>query len=103
MLFRSRGLRVGVVTGSPGAFKVRPHADLRALDAVSVLFFDTPTLTRTDPPVSASDRALSASADDTDVPAAGPSASIEPHPADTRIKQAGASRAPAEGIVQTRQ
>ena len=98
-----RGLRVGVVTGSPGAFKVRPHADLRALDAVSVLFFDTPTLTRTDPPLSAPDRALSASADDTDVPAAGPSASIEPRPADTRIKQAGASRAPAEGIVQTRQ
>ena len=45
-----RGLRVGVVTGSRGAFKVRPHAELSSLDVVSVLFFDTPALTRTDPP-----------------------------------------------------
>jgi len=98
-----RGLPVGVVTGSSGAFKVRPHADLRSLDAVSVLFFDTPTLTRTDPPVLTQDRALSASADDDEVPEAGPSASVSPRPADSRIKQAGASRAPNEGIVQTRQ
>ncbi len=48
-----RGLRVGVVTGSPGAYRVRPYAELNALDAVSVLFFDAPALTRTDPPVMA--------------------------------------------------
>jgi len=45
-----RGLRVGVVTGALGAFKVRPYAELNSLDAVSVLFFDAPALTRTDPP-----------------------------------------------------
>jgi rod shape-determining protein MreC len=45
-----RGLRVGVVQGTPGAYKVRPYAELNALDAVSVLFFDAPALTRTDPP-----------------------------------------------------
>ena len=45
-----RGLRVGVVAGSPGAYKVRPYAELNSLDAVSVLFFDAPALTRADPP-----------------------------------------------------
>ncbi len=45
-----RGLRVGVVAGSPGAYKIRPYAELNSLDAVSVLFFDAPALTRTDPP-----------------------------------------------------
>lgn len=39
-----RGLRVGSVSGGAGSFKVRPHADLSALDTVSVLFFNTPTL-----------------------------------------------------------
>lgn len=48
-----RGLRVGVVTGSPGAYRVRPYAELNSLDAVSVLFFDAPALTRTDPSVMA--------------------------------------------------
>jgi rod shape-determining protein MreC len=99
-----RGLPVGVVTGTPGAFRVRPHADLRALDAVSVLFFDTPTLTRTDPPVSPPDRALSASSGDAEPPATGPSASVEPRPADARIKQAGTSGpASTAGVVQARQ
>jgi rod shape-determining protein MreC len=46
-----RGLRVGVVTGSPNVYKVRPYAELNSLDAVSVLFFDAPALTRTDPPI----------------------------------------------------
>jgi rod shape-determining protein MreC len=55
-----RGLRVGVVTGTPGAFKVRPYAELNALNAVSVLFFDTPVLTRADPPATAGTGALSA-------------------------------------------
>ncbi len=45
-----RGLRVGVVAGSLGAYKVRPYAELNSLDAVSVLFFDAPALTRADPP-----------------------------------------------------
>ncbi len=48
-----RGLRVGVVAGTPGAYKVRPYANLSALDAVSVLFFDTPALAATDPPADA--------------------------------------------------
>ncbi|ODR96240.1 hypothetical protein AUC71_04585 [Methyloceanibacter marginalis] len=43
-------MRVGVVAGSPGAYKVRPYAELNSLDAVSVLFFDAPALTRADPP-----------------------------------------------------
>lgn len=54
-----RGLRVGAVAGTPGAYRVRPHADLSALDAVSVLFFDTPALAKTDPPADASGRPLS--------------------------------------------
>jgi rod shape-determining protein MreC len=45
-----RGLRIGVVTGVPGALKVKTYAELSALDTVSVLFFDTPELTATDPP-----------------------------------------------------
>jgi rod shape-determining protein MreC len=48
-----RGLRVGVVTGSAGAYRVRPYAELNSLDAVSVLFFDAPALARTDPPAAA--------------------------------------------------
>lgn len=55
-----RGLRVGVVTGTPGAYKVRPYAELNSLDAVSVLFFDAPALTRADPPAVRSIGALSA-------------------------------------------
>lgn len=63
-----RGLRVGVVTGAPGAYKVRPHAELNSLDAVSVLFFDAPALTRTDPS-SAVDGAGALSAAPSDRPA----------------------------------
>jgi rod shape-determining protein MreC len=59
-----RGLRVGVVTGTPGAFKVRPYAELNSLDAVSVLFFDTPALQRTDPEVAVGTGALSAAPTD---------------------------------------
>ena len=55
-----RGLRVGVVTGTPGALKVKPFAKLNSLDAVSVLFFDTPALQRADPQVAAAPAALSA-------------------------------------------
>ena len=46
-----RGLRVGVVVGEPGAYRIRPFAELNSLDAVSVLFFDAPALQRTDPAV----------------------------------------------------
>ena len=46
-----RGLSIGVITGEQGAYKVRPNAQLNALNAVSVLFYDAPALTRTDPPV----------------------------------------------------
>ena len=58
-----RGLRVGMVAGAKGAYKVRPHADLSALDTVSVLFFDTPALAATDPPAAAADRPLSKTPD----------------------------------------
>ncbi len=51
-----RGLRVGVVVGEPGAFKIRPFAELNSLDAVSVLFFDAPALKRTDPEIVAGNR-----------------------------------------------
>lgn len=46
-----RGLRVGMVVGEPGAYKVHPFAELDSLDSVSVLFFDAPAITRTDPAV----------------------------------------------------
>lgn len=46
-----RGLGVGVVAGKPGAYTVRPFAELNSLDVVSVLFFDAPALKRTDPAV----------------------------------------------------
>ena len=46
-----RGLRVGIVRGREGRFKVRPHADLSALDIVSVLFFNTPTLASASPAI----------------------------------------------------
>jgi rod shape-determining protein MreC len=99
-----RGLRVGTVTGSPGAYRVRSHADLAALDAVSVLFFDAPALTRTDPPTASLDRALSPSPGATQVPATAPTASVEPAPLDSAIKQAGVpGTASAESVAQTEQ
>jgi rod shape-determining protein MreC len=59
-----RGLRVGVVAGAPGSYKVRPYAQLNSLDAVSVLFFDAPALTRSDPPSQSPSGALSAAPSD---------------------------------------
>jgi rod shape-determining protein MreC len=100
-----RGLRVGVVTGSQGSFRVRPHAELSSLDVVSVLFFDTPALTTTDPPAVPVARALSPVPEDNQTPAPVPTASAEPLPADTPIKQAGAPEAAAagEGVAQAQQ
>jgi rod shape-determining protein MreC len=99
-----RGLRVGVVTRSQGAYKVRPYAELSSLDAVSVLYFDTPALLRTDPPPVTAERSLSPSPDATEDSASVPTASIAPAPANssTPIKQAGAPEnpAPGEGIAQ---
>jgi rod shape-determining protein MreC len=97
-----RGLRVGVVTGSSGAYKVRPHAELSALDVVSVLYFDTPALLRTDPPPVTAERALSPSPNGAEEPAPVPAAAIEPKAADAPIKQAGAAETPAasEGLAQ---
>jgi rod shape-determining protein MreC len=67
-----RGLRVGSVAGAKGAYKVRPHADLSALDTVSVLFFDTPALAATDPPAAAAQRPLSTTPEtDSKTPEAG--------------------------------
>lgn len=99
-----RGLRVGLVRGSPGAYRVRPHADLAALDAVSVLFFDAPALTRTDPPTASLERPLSPSPGATEVPATAPTASVEPPEITGAIKQAGApGTASAESVAQTQQ
>jgi rod shape-determining protein MreC len=95
-----RGLRVGVVTGSAGALKVRPHAELSSLDVVSVLFFDAPGLTRTDPPAVPVASPLSPVPDDATPPT--PTASVEPLPADSPIKHAGAAdgASPGEGVAQ---
>jgi rod shape-determining protein MreC len=88
-----RGLRVGVVTGSPGAFRVKPHADLNALDTVSVLFFDTPVLVHMDEAAIAAGRALSPASGDKKVPVTVPTASAEPSPVHAAIEQAGVSGA----------
>jgi rod shape-determining protein MreC len=97
-----RGLRVGTVTGTEGAFKVRPYADLRALDVVSVLFFDTPTLTSTDPPPVSVARALSAVPEDKKAPevSSAPTAAIEP--VGNLLEHTGAAGQlpPAEGLAQ---
>jgi rod shape-determining protein MreC len=100
-----RGLRVGVVVGSPGAFRVHPHAELSSLDAVSVLFFDAPGLVSTDPPAVSPERALSAVPDDVQSPAPAPTASVEPLPLAAPIKRAGAAEAasPGEGVAQAQQ
>jgi rod shape-determining protein MreC len=97
-----RGLRVGALTGNAGAFKVKPHAELSSLDVVSVLFFDTPTLTSTDPPPVSVERALSAVPEDKKVPAASsaPTAAIEP--VGNLLEHTGAAGQlpPAEGLAQ---
>lgn len=97
-----RGLRVGGVTGSAGALKVRPHAELSSLDVVSVLFFDTPALTRTDPPGVPVARALSPAPEDVQAPPPTPTASVDPLPIDSPIKHAGAAdgASPGEGVAQ---
>jgi rod shape-determining protein MreC len=100
-----RGLRVGVVTGSQGVFRVRPHAELSALDVVSVLFFDTPALTSTDPPVVPVERALSATPEVIQEPPPVPTASVEPLPEGAPTKHAGATEGvpPGEGLAQAQQ
>jgi rod shape-determining protein MreC len=97
-----RGLRVGVVTGSSAALKVRPHAELSSLDVVSVLFFDAPALMRTDPPAVPVAGPLSPNPEDGKAPPPVPTASVEPLPADVPIKHAGAvdDAAPGEGVAQ---
>jgi len=88
-----RGLRVGLVTGSPGAYRVRPHAELSSLDAVSVLFFDTPALASTDPPVVTDARALSATPESVQEPTSAPrpTAANEPLPVGAAVQHAGAA------------
>jgi rod shape-determining protein MreC len=97
-----RGLRVGMVTGSGGALKVRPHADLSSLDVVSVLFFDTPALERTDPPAVPVASPLSPVPGEGEASSPAPTASAEPPPADAPIKHAGAAEdaSPSEGVAQ---
>ena len=85
-----RGLRVGMVAGVPGAYKVRPHADLSSLDAVSVLFFDTPALAATDPPATASPRPLSPTPEAGDeVPEPGAAKADASLPRGAALQQAG--------------
>ena len=100
-----RGLRVGAVTGSQGAFRVRPHAELSTLDVVSVLIFDTPALTSTDLPVVAVERALSATPEATQQPPPVPTASVAPLPERASILHAGAADGvpPTEGVAQAEQ
>jgi rod shape-determining protein MreC len=75
-----RGLRVGVVTGSPGKFKVRPYAELNSLDAVSVLLFEAPALMSEGPAV-APVRTLSANTKSEPEPRpSGATVSVEAHP-----------------------
>jgi rod shape-determining protein MreC len=97
-----RGLRVGVVTGSAGNYKVRPHAELTALDVVSVLYFDTPALMRADPPAVTAERMLSPVPAGVEQPVPVPTAASEPKPGGAPIKQAGAAETPvsADGIAQ---
>jgi hypothetical protein len=96
-----RGLRVGEVTGSPGAFKLRPHAELSSLDVVSVLYFDTPALTRADPPAVAAEHPLSAPPEESQEPSI-PTASSEPLPPSSSITQTGTGdgASPSEGVAQ---
>jgi rod shape-determining protein MreC len=102
-----RGLRVGVVTGPPGALKVRPHAELNALDVVSVLFFDTPALSNTDPPVAPAARALSEArpSQSAAAPASSSGGTSGLVPVGNAVKQVGAAgeTAPAGGEPQTQQ
>jgi len=92
-----RGLRVGVVAGEPGAFKIRPFAELNSLDAVSVLFFDAPALKRTDPAVVAgSGGALSATPRSEREEDRTASAPQEPLPPVAAISPPVTGQAPAE-------
>jgi rod shape-determining protein MreC len=84
-----RGLWVGVVAGTQGAFKVRPYAELNSLDTVSVLFFDAPALTRADPPATGGMGALSAGPPVDQTTTAETSTASQPLP--TVIKHAGAA------------
>jgi rod shape-determining protein MreC len=96
-----RGLRVGTVTGTAGAFRVRPYADLRALDVVSVLFFDTPELESSDPVAGPIDGPLSATPATAATtvappPPAEPVSSI--NPVGSAVKHAGAEGSSAGAV-----
>jgi rod shape-determining protein MreC len=100
-----RGLRVGTVTGTAGTFRVHPYADLRALDVVSVLFFDTPELESSDPVAGPIDGPLSAT------PASAASTVAPPSPAEpvssvnpvgSAVKHAGAEENDS-GVVEKAQ
>lgn len=90
-----RGLRVGIVIGSAGAYKVRPHAELSSLDVVSVLYFDTPALLSADPPPVTAEHKLSPVPAGVEEAVSVPTAANEAKPADAPIKQAGATETPA--------
>lgn len=99
-----RGLRVGVVAGTQAAYRVRPHADLSALDTVSVLFFDTPALAATDPPAESAARPLSTTPEAgdkaTEAPPAGPGSAL---PSPASLRQAGAATGLQAGDAQSEQ
>ena len=100
-----RGLRVGTVTGTQGAFKVRPYADLRALDVVSVLFFDTPELVSSDPVAGPIEGPLSATPASAASTPPQPAAPVEPapsvNPVGSAAKHAGAEENAPSGAATT--
>jgi len=67
-----------------------------------VLFFDTPALTRTDPPAVPVAGPLSPAPDDAQAPPPTPTASAEPLPADATVKHVGTAdgASPGAGVAQ---
>ncbi len=92
-----RGLRVGRVIGEAGAFKVDLYAKPNDIEFVSVLFFDAPMLSSTDPgeaPARDAARALSSAPRDI-AGAAQPSAPAATiHPVDVSVKHVGTDAGP---------
>jgi len=97
-----RGLRVGSVSGRAGSFKVRPHADLSALDTVSVLFFNTPTLASAGPAPASNTCELPTVEAPSIAPAAGKVSAAEPIPS-SAVKKIGDVTGPAAPVTRVRQ
>jgi rod shape-determining protein MreC len=99
-----RGLRVGLVVGGPGAFKVSLHTKPNDVEFVSVLFFDTPALSAINSGAApaSSARALSSEPHGVAVaaqpsvdPASAPAAIEQVHPVGIHPRHAGADNGQA--------